>query len=720
VNGSGDNGGIAFPYYDPLTGVRHTCRLRRDHPDFENGVEKKKYLAAFGDRRHLYMVRGCAEQVLDITVPVVLVEAEKSALALTAWSERTGHRILPVAMGGCWGWRGIIGKKEGPHGQRVDEKGALPELATLCSGGRKAYIMLDSNADSNRKVRAARSALTQVLLGYGAEVRIVSLPIIAGTNGPDDFVASAGDDALWLVIESAHLPSAVAICDAEAAITEVESNEHDTDLLRNALDAIAGVGDKLNRESLEARLAAMVRGTISKRTIIEEVREERHRREQETEESRRKVEEAELLRRPVNAANLIIDLEKFFTERVYLPMGAALLLAYFVLNTYVFELFDTAPYLSIESATPGRGKSTLLDLLKALCRSARKATSLSEAALFRIIDAEKPTLLIDEAKALEGRSERAEAIRAVAHEGYKVGGQVPRCEGDEHDIRWFDVYCPKAIAEIGGLSGALLDRCVVIHMEKAPRNHVRRSTRVRALKRDSHPLVEQLKAYALQSMVQLGQLYAEEPDQGYWPTVKDREAELYGPLLIHAKLIGAEAEQRLLAVVENFTAAKSKIKAEDWEIAKAVAMLEVLEGLEGDTTFTPGDLVDGLAEYEVWSLAFGKVKGADEKTRHKGMAAKIGYFLKSFRLQGDGSSGVKKYDLRAAIDVIRAHVPENHQNHQNHQKAEASEPKAVENTIASDSSDSSDALAGSSPDIGLAPENYRPNKDDGFFSGVIE
>jgi len=108
IRSHGDLAGIVFPYFDPANGQRRTARLRRDNPEIENGKPKNKYISAFGDRRHLYFVPACDELLRDIAVPVVLVEAEKSALALTAWAERTGRKILPVAMGGCWAWRGRI------------------------------------------------------------------------------------------------------------------------------------------------------------------------------------------------------------------------------------------------------------------------------------------------------------------------------------------------------------------------------------------------------------------------------------------------------------------------------------------------------------------------------------------------------------------------------------------------------------------------------------
>src|ERR1035441_10252007 len=99
LNGTGDNAGIVFPYVDAV-GIRRTCRLRRDHPDMEGGKPVKKYLVPYGDRRHAYIVPGDHNLGQDAGVPVVLVEAEKSALALRALADRTGRQLLPIALGG--------------------------------------------------------------------------------------------------------------------------------------------------------------------------------------------------------------------------------------------------------------------------------------------------------------------------------------------------------------------------------------------------------------------------------------------------------------------------------------------------------------------------------------------------------------------------------------------------------------------------------------------
>ncbi len=99
---SNDMSGIVFPYFSLATGARVTARLRRDNPEIEAGREKNKYISAYGDRKHLFFVPGASGTLQDADTPVVLVEAEKSALALTTYAHRAGMQLLAVGMGGCW------------------------------------------------------------------------------------------------------------------------------------------------------------------------------------------------------------------------------------------------------------------------------------------------------------------------------------------------------------------------------------------------------------------------------------------------------------------------------------------------------------------------------------------------------------------------------------------------------------------------------------------
>lgn len=209
IRGYGDCAGIVFPYFDPGNGRRRTARLRRDNPEIENGKPKNKYISAYGDRRHLYLVPGCADLLRDIAVPIVLVEAEKSALALTAWAERTGRKILPVAMGGCWGWRGRIGRLENPRGVHVDEVGPLRDLE-ICNS-RAVLVLLDSNASTNANVQQARTALVRQLRSQGVEVQVRHLPTREGVNGPDDYIGLQGDESMAEVLDGPVDPKPIPV-----------------------------------------------------------------------------------------------------------------------------------------------------------------------------------------------------------------------------------------------------------------------------------------------------------------------------------------------------------------------------------------------------------------------------------------------------------------------------------------------------------------------------
>ncbi len=202
---SGDLAGIVYPYHDPNSGQSISCRVRRDHPEIENGTPTAKYLSAYGDRRHLYFAPGAAAGLADTTMPVVIVEAEKSTLAITAAATRASRPILAIGTGGCWSWRGRIGKATSADGARVDEKGPLPDFDRVMWTGRDTIIVFDANAKTNTKVRAARRALATELTGRGAQVRIAELPIEDGINGPDDFIGKH-EDAAFLALVDAAMP----------------------------------------------------------------------------------------------------------------------------------------------------------------------------------------------------------------------------------------------------------------------------------------------------------------------------------------------------------------------------------------------------------------------------------------------------------------------------------------------------------------------------------
>lgn len=446
---------------------------------------------------------------------------------------------------------------------------------------------------------------------------------------------------------------------AELLVSQLGSRDGDvsSDEVRSLFAALATIEDEARCEILIGQAAKKTRGLLTKEFIRRGVAGVRAENAGKKKMAEATAKEEALRRVAVNPAALIQELQMYFAERAFYPQGAALILAFFVLNSGTFHLFDTVPYINLESAVPECGKSTTLDLLKAVIENSYRVTSMTESTLFRIIDKENPVLMVDEAETLENRSERSEILRAIVHEGYRVGGKVPRTEGEGEDrhVVFYDVYCPKVFAEIGGLSGALLSRCIVIHMERAPKDHVRKSTRQRALRREAKRLVPMLEAYALQMRDALRGLYEAEPDEGYWPVLGNREAELWGPLLIHARLAGKATENELLKVVAEYGKSKSAMQATDYRIAQAIDLLEALR-VQREGEFSPADVLPDLETCESWVPRFSKHKGEDGKPAR---AAAVGRFLCKYRLQARKSKGVMLYRRLEAIEKLQAHIPQN-------------------------------------------------------------
>ena len=652
-----DLAGVIIPNLSPITGLARTYTLRLDNPPVENGKPKNKYLHSAIDRSFLYFPPSCKDSLDKSTVPVIVVESEKACLAMTEAGKRLGRDWLVIGTSGVWGWKGKIGKLETPDGRGTDERGPLPDLDLVSWEGREAIILFDANTATNPKVRAARWKLAEELVGRGALVKLGNLPVLKSVNGPDDLLQVTGVDQIVAEVldtavsfaESARKEALAAIDQIEAQITPLLPEE-----IKELTRVLATIEDGDTRELLTSRAAQILRGTITKGDLQKRVGASRSDLLKARTETKEHARLAALMNKAVNRVGLARDLEKFFAERLHLPVGAALILAFFTENTWTFELFDTTPYLCLESATPECGKTTVERLLNALCCRPQLASSITEAVLFRLVDARRPTLLLDEAESLEGRSERAEALRSICNEGYKKGGQVARCEGEEREIRWFDVFSPKVFAVIGGVTGTLLSRSIVIHMERAPRNSVRKSTRLRSLERDAKLLRETLESYSLQIRAALIERYEAEPDEGYWPQITDREAEIWGPLLMHARLASPELEVELLHVIEVFSRGKREIEAGDWGIAMTIAALAAIRALEEKTEFVPADLLDSLNDSEAWAATFGKVKNDNRN----GKSARVGYFLKKFRLKKTHTVHGSSFSREEALRVLSAHLPE--------------------------------------------------------------
>jgi len=148
--------------------------------------------------------------------------------------------------------------------------------------------------------------------------------------------------------------------------------------------------------------------------------------------------------------------------------GLPLVLAAWSLATYVYDKFDAFPYLAITSPTKRCGKTRAAEVLDLFCANPLRTVGMTEAALFRSIARDKPTLFIDEAEGLRGADERQAALLGILNAGYRKGQTVRRCQGKNgsYDINEFEIYGPKVLILIGGLPDTLADRAIAIQMRR--------------------------------------------------------------------------------------------------------------------------------------------------------------------------------------------------------------------------------------------------------------
>jgi len=166
----------------------------------------------------------------------------------------------------------------------------------------------------------------------------------------------------------------------------------------------------------------------------------------------------------VQGAQLLSELKAIYQQYVILPEGAAVALALWTLGTYCYDAFRIYPMINLTSPEKRCGKSTALALLKALTNKSVLASNISPAAIYRVTELCKPTLLIDEADTFLKDNDE---LRGVVNSGHlKDTAFVIKCDGDQNEPKIFSTWTPKALAFIGDLPDTIKDRSIVISMRR--------------------------------------------------------------------------------------------------------------------------------------------------------------------------------------------------------------------------------------------------------------
>jgi Protein of unknown function (DUF3631) len=202
-------------------------------------------------------------------------------------------------------------------------------------------------------------------------------------------------------------------------------------------------------------------------------------------------------------------------------------IALWVVHCHALDAAMISPRLAITSPTPGCGKTTLLDWLAGVVPRALEAVNVSSAAVFRVIEKARPTLLIDEADSFLRDNEE---LRGVLNSGHRRGGHVIRTVGEDFEPRAFSTWSPCAVALLGNLPGTLHDRSIHIDLKRRLR-----SEPVERLKRAAGGLARQCRRWTIDHMQTLKATEPEIPED-----LANRQADNWLMLLAIADLAGSD------------------------------------------------------------------------------------------------------------------------------------------------------------------------------------
>lgn len=276
----------------------------------------------------------------------------------------------------------------------------------------------------------------------------------------------------------------------------------------------------------------------------------------------------------VDGAQLLDLLADVLHQHVVLPPGGAEAVALWILHSHALDAADTSAILAITSPVKRCGKTTLLSILAALVRRALPASNISPAAVFRMVQAYGPTLLVDEADTfLLGD----DALRGVLDSGHTRAMAYTIRNERQPDGRFapmrFSTWGAKAIALIGALPPTLADRSIVVPLQrklKRERVHqwsVRHAGNLSGLRRMAARWV----------MDNLAALEQAEPAMPEW--LHDRAADHWRPLLAIAALEANRSDADdvvtlLLTDLLVIFAARGEDKLSSASICEALAAME--------------------------------------------------------------------------------------------------------------------------------------------------
>jgi hypothetical protein len=250
--------------------------------------------------------------------------------------------------------------------------------------------------------------------------------------------------------------------------------------------------------------------------------------------------------------------------------------------SHAVERFDEVPYLHVTSAEKRSGKSRLLECLELVVRGPLRSSTISPAALFRLLEQEPHTVLLDECDSVFAPGSDRSELRGLLNAGYRRGAPAYRVEvaGKTLIPRAFEAFGFKVLAGIGALpDDTLADRCIPIRLRRRRPDEKVERFRYRDASREAQVLRERLAAAVAAVSDQLERARPEVPT-----VASDRAMDAWECLVAVADAAGGAWPQRARAALRELHGAEPE--TESAGVATLRAIREAFEQASTDRLAT--------------------------------------------------------------------------------------------------------------------------------------
>ncbi len=234
----------------------------------------------------------------------------------------------------------------------------------------------------------------------------------------------------------------------------------------------------------------------------------------------------------VNGAALFDEIRQTLNKFIICEPETAIAASLWIGFTWIIDHVSVAPLAVITAPEKRCGKSQLLNLISRLVAKPLPASNITAAAMFRVIEAFQPALMIDEADTF--MRDNPELVGVVNSGHTRQAAFVIRTVGEEHEPKQFSTWSAKAISGIGTLTDTIMDRSIILELRrKLPHESV---SRLRHADGEIFTtLTQKLSRFALDNGANIGRARPDIPAE-----LNDRAQDNWEALLAISDCIGGE------------------------------------------------------------------------------------------------------------------------------------------------------------------------------------